>query len=443
VTEQLIERRIKSRVVGDATLLDAVLHDVDGAPHLSLFFDQPVPPADVAAPDGTSLVRALDVNGATCLTYAIAPSCSFSFVVRGQNVQLDPVIAEPLPLAGANVFVAVRNGETADVVLDWLAHHRDAHDLTGAVILDRAPPGQDEAFRDALAQGIKDRAPNLAVVVLSCDVALGKPDLPSEAHPFCVAEAPGKDRMQVPAPDPWFSPLGAAPVYEIMRLRFLEQARAVANLDVHDLIPPGQPNPFDAAVSADGGLVTLTGRHCFPWRMPRRRPVHFSDHVCVQFDREEVRRRWCIAPARAPAGAIWRLVRVANAPPDPSVSIGFYRFMALRHPAQSVSKLVAKSSLVEDEALVGLAEGVFGQRPERVPEIEVPSGGSDRSGRRVIVTTMKNEGPFILEWLAYHRAIGFDDFLIYTNDCTDGTDAMLRLLQEKGLVQHRENPTGK
>ncbi|MBD3764686.1 MAG: glycosyltransferase family 2 protein [Rhodobacterales bacterium] len=53
---------------------------------------------------------------------------------------------------------------------------------------------------------------------------------------------------------------------------------------------------------------------------------------------------------------------------------------------------------------------------------------------------MKNEGPFILEWLAYHRMIGVQDFLIYTNDCTDGTDTMLQMLQDKGLVQHRENP---
>nr|MCU0801484.1 glycosyltransferase family 2 protein [Paracoccaceae bacterium] len=63
-----------------------------------------------------------------------------------------------------------------------------------------------------------------------------------------------------------------------------------------------------------------------------------------------------------------------------------------------------------------------------------------QGGRTAIVTTMKNEGPFILEWLAYHRAIGVDDFLIYTNDCTDGTDTMLMMLQDKGLVQHRENP---
>ena len=53
---------------------------------------------------------------------------------------------------------------------------------------------------------------------------------------------------------------------------------------------------------------------------------------------------------------------------------------------------------------------------------------------------MKNEGPFILEWIAYHRAIGVDDFLVYTNDCTDGTDTMLDLLQSKGLCQHRANP---
>ena len=53
---------------------------------------------------------------------------------------------------------------------------------------------------------------------------------------------------------------------------------------------------------------------------------------------------------------------------------------------------------------------------------------------------MKNEGPFILEWIAYHLAIGVDDFLIYTNDCTDGTDEFLDILQDRGLVQHRINP---
>lgn len=52
---------------------------------------------------------------------------------------------------------------------------------------------------------------------------------------------------------------------------------------------------------------------------------------------------------------------------------------------------------------------------------------------------MKNEGPYILEWLAYHRVIGFSDFLIYTNDCEDGTVEILDRLTEMGLVQHEPN----
>ena len=52
---------------------------------------------------------------------------------------------------------------------------------------------------------------------------------------------------------------------------------------------------------------------------------------------------------------------------------------------------------------------------------------------------MKDEGPYILEWLAYHRAIGFTDFLIYTNDCSDGTDLLLDRLQHNGIVTHVRN----
>ncbi|RKF13515.1 glycosyltransferase family 2 protein [Roseovarius spongiae] len=67
-----------------------------------------------------------------------------------------------------------------------------------------------------------------------------------------------------------------------------------------------------------------------------------------------------------------------------------------------------------------------------------PAGkGGDR---RLIVTTMKNEGPFMLEWVAYNRSIGFSDFLIYTNDCDDGTDLIAKRLEALGLAEHRENP---
>lgn len=61
------------------------------------------------------------------------------------------------------------------------------------------------------------------------------------------------------------------------------------------------------------------------------------------------------------------------------------------------------------------------------------------SSGNVIVGCMKNEAPYIIEWIAYHRAIGVDNFLIYTNDCTDGTDEVLGRLQEMGVLQHRNN----
>jgi len=49
---------------------------------------------------------------------------------------------------------------------------------------------------------------------------------------------------------------------------------------------------------------------------------------------------------------------------------------------------------------------------------------------------MRNEGLFILEWLAAHRLAGFDHVVIATNDCTDGSDVLLDLLQQQGLLTH-------
>ncbi len=55
------------------------------------------------------------------------------------------------------------------------------------------------------------------------------------------------------------------------------------------------------------------------------------------------------------------------------------------------------------------------------------------------VLTVRNEAAFLLEWLAHHRAVGFTDFLVFSNDCQDGTDAMLDRLAELGQVTHIRN----
>lgn len=56
--------------------------------------------------------------------------------------------------------------------------------------------------------------------------------------------------------------------------------------------------------------------------------------------------------------------------------------------------------------------------------------------RILAVLTVKNEAPFLIEWLAHHRTIGFTDFLVFSNDCTDGTDLMLERLQALGWLTH-------
>jgi hypothetical protein len=67
------------------------------------------------------------------------------------------------------------------------------------------------------------------------------------------------------------------------------------------------------------------------------------------------------------------------------------------------------------------------------PVAEPPRTGT------LIVGCMKNEGPYVLEWVAYHKAIGVDHFLIFTNDCADHTDDILIRLGELGHVTHVRN----
>lgn len=59
----------------------------------------------------------------------------------------------------------------------------------------------------------------------------------------------------------------------------------------------------------------------------------------------------------------------------------------------------------------------------------------------LLVACMKDEGPFILEWVAFHQSIGVDRFIVVTNDCTDGTDAILDRLDDMGIVRHLPNPS--
>ena len=61
-------------------------------------------------------------------------------------------------------------------------------------------------------------------------------------------------------------------------------------------------------------------------------------------------------------------------------------------------------------------------------------------GSLVALSTMKDEGPGVVEWVAHHLAVGFTEVMVYTNDCSDGTDDILKRLQALDIgVHHREN----
>ncbi len=60
----------------------------------------------------------------------------------------------------------------------------------------------------------------------------------------------------------------------------------------------------------------------------------------------------------------------------------------------------------------------------------------------VVFAGMRNEGPFIVEWVSWYRSLGFK-VLIATNDCTDHSPELLDRLAEEGWVSHvRHNPNG-
>lgn len=61
-------------------------------------------------------------------------------------------------------------------------------------------------------------------------------------------------------------------------------------------------------------------------------------------------------------------------------------------------------------------------------------------GRVGLIGTVKDEGPWLIEWIAHHKVCGFDRIAIASNNCSDGTDDILDRLQSMNLIRHLRNP---
>ncbi|MDP3341430.1 MAG: glycosyltransferase family 2 protein [Frigidibacter sp.] len=56
--------------------------------------------------------------------------------------------------------------------------------------------------------------------------------------------------------------------------------------------------------------------------------------------------------------------------------------------------------------------------------------------RSLVISSMRNEGAFTLEWVTWYRMLGFTDILVVTNDCTDHSPQLLDALQDAGWLTH-------
>lgn len=94
-----------------------------------------------------------------------------------------------------------------------------------------------------------------------------------------------------------------------------------------------------------------------------------------------------------------------------------------------VEAALKRSAALVAQALAGAQMPAPGERA-RV----VRSDGA--RPRTVLFSAMKNEAPFLLKWVAYHKAIGFDEIVICSNPSNDGTEELLAALAAEGEIRH-------
>jgi Glycosyl transferase family 2 len=56
--------------------------------------------------------------------------------------------------------------------------------------------------------------------------------------------------------------------------------------------------------------------------------------------------------------------------------------------------------------------------------------------RTTVVCSIKDEGPFLVEWVTWYRMLGFSHILVVSNDCTDRSPNLLDALHAAGWITH-------
>ena len=140
--------------------------------------------------------------------------------------------------------------------------------------------------------------------------------------------------------------------------------------------------------------------------------------------REAVKQRGC--------QFIWRLGATARLPAVRHAYQGLADWIEHRNSAEPLDHLGPDFDVFEPWPTITL----FGN-PQFEIDFEIVSRMRQHiepRKRACILATLRNEGPYILEWLAYHMSLGFEHFFLYTNDNEDGSDDLLAALVKLGHV---------
>lgn len=308
--------------------------------------------------------------------------------------------------AGLDVGMASARNHDVDWVADWARWHAKAQAMTGAVIFDCGP------HDPSLAAALEDIPGLQAVAIIRAPFPFG----PS-----------GDENVNS---DSRFLPLSLA---ELTRRRLVRKARAVLSAEIDECVWSSSDRTiFDAAAEHPDGFVRINGKWVYgPANRPARR--HYEHRLARLDGVPKVNRKWCVAPNGPAKDEPWRTHRVSSKKDTVTDEFGFWRFRDVASDGMLDRGAWDDDQMVEDRRLVAAMSDAFGAPP--TPHV------AGRTGReeKLVITSMKNEGPYILEWIAHHRVIGFNRFLVFTNDCDDGTVEILQRLQDLGVVVHQHN----
>lgn len=201
-----------------------------------------------------------------------APRGAARIDVQGPDWQVAGPVAQPETLFdGLNCEMLISRDNRLDWIEQKLRNHVDHHGLEGVLFFDNGSREYGpEAVLDVLGRvGLK------VGVVVPVPLPWGRVNKPGYMHRELYLQTG---------------------VYNVARLRFLAQARAVLRMDIDEtLVPHPDGTVFDAAQRSLLGYVQVNGRSRYP-APGETPPFRFADHTYRLENDKLGGGNWCLVP---------------------------------------------------------------------------------------------------------------------------------------------------